>query len=79
MALRGCIVTGMPLSVAAQNLVAKKFEALLGAPVQLSCRLDPKQLAGIRVELNGYSYDGTLRGQLASLHKTLTHPDEEGQ
>ncbi len=77
--LRGRIVTGMPLSVAAQKRIAKRFEEVLGSRVRLSCRLDKKKLAGIRVEINGYSYDGTLRGQLSDLHKLLTRPDEEGR
>ncbi len=75
--LRGRIVTGMPLSVAAQKRVAKRLQEILGKRVKLTCRLDKKQLAGIRVELNGYSYDGTLRGQLQDLQKRLTRPDEE--
>ena len=75
--LRGRIVTGMPLSNEEQRRITKRFEELLGKPVILSCRVDRKQLAGIRVELNGYSYDGTLRGQLTTLHKMLTRPDEE--
>ena len=74
--LHGRIVTAMPLPVAAQKRIAKRFEELLGVHVRLTCRVDHKQLAGIRVELNGYSYDGTLRGQLASVHKALTHPNE---
>ncbi|MEA5014505.1 MAG: F0F1 ATP synthase subunit delta [Candidatus Limiplasma sp.] len=75
--LRGRIVTGMPLSQEQQQRVARRFEELLGRRVTLSCHVDAKQLAGIRVELNGYSYDGTLRGQLTALHKMLTRPDEE--
>lgn len=77
--LRGRIVTAMPLSVAAQKRIAKRFEAVIGKRVRLTCRVDKKQLAGIRVELCGYSYDGTLRGQLIDLHKVLTRPDEEDE
>ena len=75
--LRGRIVTGMPLSVAAQKRIAKRFEELTGAKVRLSCRLDKKQIAGVRVELDGRSYDGTLRGQLMSVQRRLKSPDEE--
>ena len=76
-ALRGRIVTGMLLSDAAQDRVAKHFEAMLGKRVKLSCVLDKKQILGIRVELNGYCYDGTLLGQLNGLKKLLTAPEEE--
>ena len=75
--LHGRIVAGMPLSPEEQRRVVKRFEELLGKRVTLSCHVEKKQLAGIRVELNGYSYDGTLRGQLTALHKMLTRPDEE--
>lgn len=75
--LHGRIVAGMPLSQEQQQRITKRFEELLGKCVTLSCHVDKTQLAGVRVELNGYSYDGTLRGQLTVLHKMLTRPDEE--
>jgi F0F1-type ATP synthase delta subunit len=75
--LHGRIVTGMPLSQEEQHRITERFEELVGKPVMLTCLLDKNQLAGVRVELNGYSYDGTLRGQLTTLHKMLTRPDEE--
>lgn len=76
--LRGRIITGMPLSVAAQKRISKQFEQRMGRKVRLSCRLDKQQIAGIRVELDGYSYDGTIKGQLADIFKLLISPDEEG-
>ena len=75
--LRGRIVTGMQLSVAAQKRIAHRFEEVLGCRVHLSCRLDRKQLAGVRVEINGICYDGTLRGQLLDIQKMLTRRGEE--
>lgn len=74
--LYGSIVTGMPLSEAAQKQITRHFEEMLGKRVHLSCNLDDRQIMGIRVELNGYCYDGTLRGQLNGLRKLLTHPEE---
>lgn len=73
----GSIVTGMPLSEKAQVQIARRFEEMLGKRVKLSCHLDRRQIMGIRVELNGFSYDGTLRGQLNDLRKLLTRPEEE--
>ena len=75
--LRGRIVTGMPLSVAAQKRIAKRFKELTGAEVRLSCRLDKKQIAGIKVELNGVCYDGTLKGQLADVQRLLVGGGKE--
>ncbi len=75
--IRGRILTGMALPVAAQKRIAKRFEELLGKEVRLSCHLDRRLLAGVRVEINGYSYDGSLKGQLGDLHKVLTRPEEK--
>jgi len=75
--LYGRIVTGMPISDETHAQIVRRFEEILGKSVNLSCHLDKEQIMGIRVELNGYSYDGTMRGQLNDLRKRLTHPEEE--
>ena len=75
--VRGRIVAGMPLSVAAQKRIVQRFETLLGRHVRLSLCVDKTLIAGVRVELNGCSYDGSLQGQLSSIRKVLTRRDEE--
>ena len=75
--LRGRIISGMPLSVAAQKRMVQHFETLLGCRVRLSCRIDKALIAGVRVEINGCAYDGSLMGQLNSVRKMLTRHDEE--
>jgi len=75
--LRGRIVSGMPLSIAARKRIVQRFEAMLGCHVRLSCRIDKKLIAGIRVELDGRAYDGSLKGQLSDVRKMLTRHDEE--
>ena len=75
--IHGRIVTGMPLSVAAQKRIVQRFETLLGRHVRLSLYVDKTLIAGVRVELNGCSYDGSVLGQLSSVRKVLTRPDEE--
>jgi len=75
--LRGRIFSGMPLSVAAQKRIVQHFEKLLDCHVRLSCRIDKALLAGVRVELDGRAYDGSLLGQLTSVRKMLTRHDEE--
>lgn len=74
--LRGKIVTGMPLSADAGERITRRFEELTGARVSFTSQLDKKQIAGIRVELNGYSYDETVRGQLLQLQKLLKAQDD---
>lgn len=75
--VRGRIVTGMPLSVAAQKRITQRFEALLGRHVRLTLRVDKAMIAGVRVELDGCAYDGSLLGQLSNIRKMLTRHDEE--
>jgi F0F1-type ATP synthase delta subunit len=76
--LRGRIISGMPLPVAAQKRIARSFEALLGSHVRLGYRMDRTLIAGVRVEIDGRAYDGSLQGQLATMRKVLTRHDEEG-
>lgn len=75
--LRGRILSGMPLSVAAQKRIVQHFEQVLGCHVRLSCRIDKALIAGVRVEIDGRAYDGSLLGQLTSVRKMLTRHDEE--
>ncbi|MEG0901594.1 MAG: F0F1 ATP synthase subunit delta, partial [Clostridia bacterium] len=49
--VQGRIITGMKLSVAAQKRIAACFEQKLGVPVKLTCRVDQRELCGVRVEL----------------------------
>ena len=73
----GRIVAGMPITDEIRVRAEERFAGLLGKPVCLECFVDERQLAGICVEINGYSYDGTLRGQLTNLYKALSRPDKE--
>ncbi|NLI20372.1 MAG: F0F1 ATP synthase subunit delta [Clostridiales bacterium] len=75
--LRGRVVSGMPLSQAARKRIVQHFEALLGCHVTLSSHVDQTLIAGVRVEINGRAYDGSLRGQLTNVRKMLTRYDEE--
>ena len=75
--LRGRIISGMPLSVAAKKRIVLQFETLLGRHVRLASRVDRTLIAGIRVELDGRVYDGSLLGQLTSVRKMLKRHDEE--
>ncbi|MCE5344267.1 MAG: F0F1 ATP synthase subunit delta [Eubacteriales bacterium] len=75
--LRGRIISGMPLSIAARKRITQNFESMLGCHVQMSTRIDKKLIAGIRVEINGRAYDGSLLGQLTNVRKMLTRHDKE--
>lgn len=42
-----------------------------GKKVILNVRTDPQILGGIRVEMEGKLYDGTVRGRLSDLRRRL--------
>ena len=75
--LYGRITSGMPLSVEARKRITQRFEEILKTHVKMSCRIDKSLIAGIRVEIDGCSYDGSVLGQLKNLDKMLTRHDEE--
>ena len=47
--------------------VAKSFEKKLGKKVAFRTSVDPDLLAGVKVEVSGVTYDGSLRAQLRRL------------
>lgn len=75
--LRGRILSGMPLSIAACKRITQNFEAMLDCHVNMTASIDKKLIAGIRVEINGRVYDGSLMGQLTNMRKMLTQHDKE--
>ena len=49
----------------------KKLEKFSGRQVKLSQRLDPGVLGGLRVEMEGKSLDGTVKGRLQGIAEKL--------
>ena len=47
--------------------LAKAFTTKLGKRVSFTVASDPDLLAGVKVTVNGVTYDGTLRAQLEKL------------
>lgn len=53
--------------------VADAFQKKLGKSVEFRVSTDPRLLAGIKVTVDGVTYDGTLRSQLDRLQNELIH------
>jgi F-type H+-transporting ATPase subunit delta len=53
--------------------LARSFTQKLGKQVELRPMIDPTLLAGIKVTVNGITYDGTLRSQLQQLRDRLVY------
>ena len=48
-----------------------------GKQVILTEKLQPSVLGGLRVEMEGLQYDGTVAGRLRRLHRDLKETQEE--
>ena len=64
-------VSAVPLSGEAAARLKAKLESLTGKTVDLSFSVDPSCLGGIRLEMDGVRFDGTVEGRLARLRRDL--------
>jgi len=65
------VTTAVRLDDAQLKALKAKLEARSGKSVSLTQKLDPKVLAGIKVELEGVQLDGTVSGRLSGIAKKL--------
>ena len=65
------VTTAVRLDETQLKALAKKLEERSGKHVSLTQKLDPKVLAGIKVELEGVQLDGTISGRLAGIARKL--------
>ena len=64
-------VSAVPLDAAQTRDVAKALGAATGREVDLPARVDPRLLGGMLVKMEGRTYDGSVRGRLLALRRTL--------
>ena len=69
--LSGLLSSAEALSPEDIKELARWFTQKLGKPVTFRASTDPELLAGIKVTVNGVTYDGTLRAQLQQLRDRL--------
>ncbi len=70
--LKGTVAAPGQLTEEQIARVEGKFSELLGQEVSLSLRVDPSLIGGLRVEIDGRLYDGTIKKQL-----TITDGNEK--
>jgi F-type H+-transporting ATPase subunit delta len=63
--LIGELVSAIPLDAAALSGVAEVLSKRFQKPIQLNTKVDPAVIAGIKVTINGVTYDGTIKSKLA--------------
>ena len=76
--LRAALRTAQPLSDAQQAEIASALEAQHGKKILLSVEVDPALVAGITVEIEGKTYDGSARTQLAHVARTMSRTGSAG-
>jgi F-type H+-transporting ATPase subunit delta len=69
----GTVVSADPMEQADLDGLAKAFTQKLGKRVAFRTETDPVLLAGMKVTVNGITYDGTLRSQLRRLRDRLVY------
>ena len=64
-------VTAMPLEQALQEKLIKKLKQTTGKQIDLHCKVDPRVLGGIRLEMDGKQLDGTVKNSFDQLRRQL--------
>ncbi len=77
--LKGLLLTALPLTLAQHAAIENRFSELMGETVTLDAREEKSLLGGVKVELRGSVYDGSLRGQLQGVLGTLQSKEEGGR
>lgn len=65
------VVSAAVLDETQRKRLKEKLESISGKTVVLHEKTDPSVLGGLRVEMDGRLYDGTIRGRLADLRRRL--------
>ena len=64
-------VTAAPLSDELRRKLESKLSALSGKTIDLTCRVDPGILGGVRLDWDGKQLDGTVRRRLDDIRDIL--------
>ena len=65
------VTTAFALDDEADQSVRKALEALVAGTVQMETSVDPALMGGLKVEVNGHLFDGTVRARLKALRQHL--------
>ena len=65
------VASASPLDDAQSARLQEKLEKMSGKTVILQTRVEPELLGGIQVELEGKLYDGTVKGRLTGIRRSL--------
>ncbi len=74
----GSVVSAEPLSAHDLEDLSKAFAKKLGKKIVFKTATDSNLLAGMKVTVNGITYDGSLRSQLQQLRDRLVYGKSNG-
>ena len=64
-------ISALALTDGQKDKLASKLTAMTGKTVELSCKVDPAVLGGVRLEMGGTELDGSVRRKLDEVAKGL--------
>ena len=64
-------VTAAPLSDELRRKLSDKLSTISGKTIDLTCRVDPSTLGGVRLDWDGKQLDGTVRRRLDDIRDIL--------
>jgi len=65
------VVTAIPLGDEESQSVRKALEAAVSGSVEMEISTDPTLVGGLRVEVGGHLFDGSVKGRLHALRQHL--------
>ena len=65
------VISALALTDAQKDKLASKLTAMTGKTVELTCKVDPAVLGGVRLQFDGRQVDGTVQNSLQEIEKTL--------
>ena len=65
-------VTAVPMDEDLTEKLRSKLTEVTGKEIDLSCRVDPSCLGGVRLEMDGRQLDGTVQHGLDTIRRRLT-------
>ena len=65
------VISAVPLTQAQEQALKGRLEKISGKQVQMQVRTDPSIIGGLRVRIDGKELDGTVRGRLDGISRSL--------
>jgi F-type H+-transporting ATPase subunit delta len=65
-------ITAVPMNGTLVEKLSAKLAEVTGKRIDLTCKVDPACLGGVRLEMEGEQLDGTVQNRLDNIRRQLT-------